>query len=141
MKHTMVVAVLLICTGAGLFFVTMHNLSLDNKFEAEGIKTNALVTKQFTSRPDRRSNPDHYLRVSYMSETGTSHELNERVLEEFWTSHPEGSAVDVRYLKSRPDTAEILGVAPRGIGYSVQTVASIVLFAGGVILLLYKLFK
>jgi hypothetical protein len=95
---------------AGLLFlcVNLHTMRLDSRFANEGKITQAVVVKRYASRPDRRANPDHILRVAYRIDDGSIHELDEHVTEEFWRLHPESSSVRVRYLTSRPETAEIM---------------------------------
>jgi hypothetical protein len=102
-------------------FVTAHTMRLARRFEKEGKIAQAVVGKQYTSRPDRRANPNYFLRASYRTDEGTALELDEHVREEFWRTHPESSSVSVRYLAGRPETSEIMGGAAGRPNYPVRS--------------------
>lgn len=115
-----IAGLLLAIAGLLFIFVTVHTMRLDRRFEKEGKIAQAVVVKQYTSRPDRRANPNYFLRASYRTDEGTAHELDEQVREEFWRTHPESSSVTVRYLAGRPDTSEIMGGAAGRPNYPVR---------------------
>ncbi len=132
----------LLFTIAGLLFlcVNLHTMRLDRRFVNEGKITQAVVVKQYTSRPDRRSNPDYFLRASYRADDGTTHELDEQVTEEFWRRHPEAASVQVRYLMSRPDTAEITGGEVIKPNYMFRSAIGATAVVAGILLLFLRRF-
>jgi hypothetical protein len=125
------VGIILVCVGLVLAFVTLHKKYLENEFELRAAAATGHVVKKFTSRPDRRSNPDFWLLVVFKAEAGGSHELTQQVREEFWGRHPEGSSVTVRYLLSNPDTAEILDDAGGALNFVPMICGAAVLVLGG----------
>lgn len=133
-----VAGLLLAVAGLLFIFVNLHTMALDRRFEKEGKVAQAVVVKQYTSRPDRRATPDHFLRVSYRTDEGASHELDEQVTEEFWRMHPESSPVRVRYLASRPQTSEIMGGAAGKPNYALRTVIGLTAVAVGIVLLVLR---
>ncbi len=136
--NTKVIGIILVCAGLVLAFVAIHKRYLENEFELRGAAATGHVVKQFTSRPDKRSNPDFWLQVAYKAEAGGPHELNQQVREEFWRRHPEGSSVKVRYLLSNPDTAEILDDAAGRQNFIPLIAGAAVLVLGGAGLLFFR---
>ncbi len=132
----------LLFTIAGLLFlsVNLHTMRLDSRFAKEGKITQAVVVKQYTSRPDRRSNPQYNLRASYRTDDGGTYELDERVTEEFWRGHPESATVQVRYLMSRPATSEIMGGAAVKPNYIFRSAIGVTAVVAGIVLLFLRKF-
>ncbi|MBI5219827.1 MAG: DUF3592 domain-containing protein [Bacteroidia bacterium] len=130
----------LVLLGIGIIFlaVTLQNISRDKKLEAGGITTTATVVKQFISRSGKGASHTHWLRVTYQVENSLNHELNSEVSEDFWNNHPENTTVRVRYLKSNPDTADILETALGQKSYFVQFIIAAIIIAGGLVFLIIR---
>ena len=133
-----IIGILLLVVGGVILFVTLHSRKRQQHLDSDGVTAPATVIKQFAARDDKRANPDHLLRVSYKAETGTAFTLNERVDESFWKKHAEGSMVKVRYLRSDPNVARIVGGTGRTGDDRVQIIIALVLIMAGVGLIVWS---
>jgi hypothetical protein len=131
-NRKLIIGLLLLVVGGVLLFVTLHSRNRQQHLDSDGVTAPATVIKQFTSRDAKRANPDHLLRVSYKDETGMAFTLNERVDESFWKEHAEGSMVKVRYLRSDPNVARIVGGTGRTVDDRVQITIALVFMMAGV---------
>jgi len=136
-RNIMIIGLILVGVGAVFLFVNLHTMYRWKKFDEEGVKTTGTVVKQWTHMDDKRRSVYYWLRLSYQAQDGSTHELSESMVEDLWKKSPEGSTMEVVYLPSQPDRANIVG-GTRKQNFLVQNLIAIALIAGGIVLLFLK---
>jgi len=135
-RRMTIIGLLFLVSGIVFLFVTLMNRSRDNRFKSEGINTNGIVIKQYMNKSGKEAGFKFWLNVNYITEDKLIYEMTGEVSKEFYELHPENSAVPVRYLKSEPYTAEIVGAFDYKSNFLLQIILAGVAIVGGILLLM-----
>lgn len=136
-KNLLIIGLLILISGAVFLLVTLNNLFREKKFISEGIVADAIVVKKFTSRTSKEVSYNYWLKVKYEDQNAQEFELSSEVSKEFWDGSSENSSVKIRYLKSDPNKADIIGAFPYKANFLTHIIiASIAIIAGIAVLLI-----
>lgn len=99
---TTITLVIITIAGLAVWLMITRGLQLKQLVEY-GIDTEGRVVRQFRRNPEKTPlSTDFFLRYAYRDRNGIEHEHESNVKRDFWTAHPEGSAVMITHSKSRP---------------------------------------
>ena len=135
-KNLLIIGLLISISGAVFLLVTLNNLFREKKFTTEGIIGDAVVSERFTSRTSKEVSFNYWLKVKYLDLTEREFELSSEVSKDFWDEHPEISSVKIRYLKSDPNKADIIGAFPHKANFLTYIIISAVAIIAGIAILL-----
>ena len=94
------------------------------------------------NRPGKEERFKFWLNVNYITEDKLIYEMTGEVSKTFYELHPENSPVPVRYLKSEPFIAEIVGAFDHKMNFLLQIIlAGVAIIIGLILLMLRKRLK
>jgi len=110
---TTIVVVSIIAFSIGL--VVSRGLEMKRLVE-DGVDIDGIVVRQFSHHTRGSQSSSHFLRYRYRDDKDREHAHKSNVSREYWTEHPEGSAIAITYSKSRPQVS-----APRYLVEQART--------------------
>jgi hypothetical protein len=84
-----------------MWLLVTRGLQLKQLLE-DGVDIDGVVVRQFKHNPKGPQSTDYFLRYRYRDSQGGEHEYKSNVNYDYWTAHPEGSAIAITYSVSRP---------------------------------------